>query len=70
MAVNKVIYGNNTLLDLTSDTITEDKLISGITAHDKAGNGITGTLQIQRYYTGASVPSSSLGNDGDIYLMS
>lgn len=42
MAINKVIYGGNTLLDLTGDTVTKDKLLSGITAHDKAGNIITG----------------------------
>lgn len=43
MAINKIIYGGNTLLDLTGDTVTEDKLLSGITAHDKAGNVITGS---------------------------
>ena len=43
MAVNKVIYGGNTLIDLTKDTITADKLASGITAHDASGKIITGT---------------------------
>ena len=43
MAVNKVIYGGNILIDLTTDTITADKLASGITAHDKSGKTITGT---------------------------
>lgn len=43
MAINKVIYGGNTLIDLTSDTITPDKLASGVTAHDKSGEQITGT---------------------------
>lgn len=43
MAVNKVIYGGNVLIDLTTDTITADKLASGITAHDKSGKTITGT---------------------------
>lgn len=41
--VNKVVYGGNTLIDLTGDTITADKLASGITAHDKSGAPITGT---------------------------
>ena len=41
--VNKVIYNGTTLLDLTSDTITPDKLLSGYTAHDKSGATITGT---------------------------
>ena len=43
MAVNKVIYGGNTLIDLTADTVTEDKILSGYTAHDKSGALITGT---------------------------
>ena len=43
MAINKVIYGGNTLIDLTADTVTADKLASGITAHDKSGAVITGT---------------------------
>lgn len=43
MAINKVIYGGNTLIDLTSDTITKDKLQSGYTAHDASGVIITGT---------------------------
>lgn len=43
MAVNKVILGSETLIDLTSDTVTADKLASGITAHDKSGALIEGT---------------------------
>ena len=43
MAVNKVIYGGNILIDLTTDTVTADKLASGITAHDASGKIITGT---------------------------
>ncbi len=43
MAYNKIIYGGKTLIDLTGDTVTADKLLTGITAHDKAGEAITGT---------------------------
>lgn len=43
MAINKVIYGGNTLIDLTGDTITASDLLSGITAHDKSGATIRGT---------------------------
>lgn len=43
MAINKVIYGGNVLIDLTGDTITPDKLASGIKAHDASGAAITGT---------------------------
>lgn len=32
--------------------------------------GVQGTVVLQNYYTGSSTPSSSLGNDGDLYLQS
>lgn len=70
MAINKIIYSGQTLLDLTGDSVAANKLISGETAHDKSGAVITGTLTIVTYYTGSSTPSSSLGNNGDIYLQS
>lgn len=41
--INKVIYGDSTLIDLTADTVSADKLEKGITAHDKTGAIITGT---------------------------
>lgn len=43
MAINKVIYGNNTLIDLTSDSVTADKMLEGYTAHAASGEVITGT---------------------------
>lgn len=41
--VNKVVYGGQTLIDLTSDTVSADKILSGYTAHDKTGAIITGS---------------------------
>lgn len=43
MAISKVIYGGKTLIDLTNDNITADKLLVGSTAHNKAGEPIEGT---------------------------
>ena len=43
MGKNKIIYGGNVLIDLTADTVSADKLLSGITAHDKSGEIIEGT---------------------------
>lgn len=45
MAVSKVIYGTTVLVDLTGDTVTADKLLKGATAHDAAGEPVTGTLE-------------------------
>ena len=44
MAINKVVYGNSTLIDLTSDTVEEGALLSGYTAHDRSGSAISGTV--------------------------
>lgn len=68
MAYNKFVVNNTTLLDLTSDTVSSDKLLSGYTAHDKSGNEIIGTLTFATVYTGSGEPDASLGSDGDIYL--
>lgn len=43
MAKNKIIFGGETLIDLTGDTVEAAHLDSGYTAHDKSGALITGT---------------------------
>lgn len=42
MGVNKIDFDNQTLIDLSSDTVTPSKLLSGYTAHDHIGEPITG----------------------------
>jgi len=37
MEVNKVLYGDTVLIDLTEDTVTPEMMIKGYTAHDKTG---------------------------------
>lgn len=41
--INKVIFGGNTLIDLTADTVDAAHLLSTYTAHDRSGAIITGT---------------------------
>lgn len=43
MAISKVIFGEDTLIDLTADTIKADKLLKGYTAHSASGEVIIGT---------------------------
>lgn len=44
MAVSKVVLETGeVLVDLTKDSVTPETLAFGVTAHDKAGNQITGT---------------------------
>lgn len=45
MAVNKVVINDEIKIDLTSDTVSPDTLSKGITAHDKSGNVIVGTME-------------------------
>lgn len=52
MGVSKVIYGNRTIIDLTQDTVTADKLMQGYTAHGANGEQIVGTA------TGGSIQAS------------
>ena len=42
---NKVIFGDQILIDLTADTVTKDKILAGFTAHDHTGAAITGTCE-------------------------
>ena len=40
---SKIVFYGETLMDLTGDNVTADKLLSGTTAHDKTGAPVTGT---------------------------
>ena len=43
--ISKVVYGNETLIDLTDDTVVAAALLSGYTAHGADGAPITGSCQ-------------------------
>lgn len=68
MAVSKIVYDGRALIDLTGDSVAADKLLAGVTAHDKTGSAVTGTVTFATVYTGSGAPDASLGADGDIYL--
>lgn len=42
MAHNKVMLGNEPLIDLSNDSVDKTNLAFGVTAHDKNGERITG----------------------------
>lgn len=42
MGKSKIIYGGKVLMDLTADTVTKDKLLTGYTAHGADGEPIEG----------------------------
>lgn len=43
--VNQVVVNGETILDLTSDSVTTNDLVEGVTAHDKSGAPITGAVK-------------------------
>ena len=45
MAISKVVYGGEVLIDLTADTIKADKLLKGYTAHRADGEPINGSCE-------------------------
>lgn len=45
MAINKVIYGGTTLIDLTADTVTANDVLKGVTFHLPSGAVGTGTSE-------------------------
>ena len=47
MGVNLVIVDGNTKIDLTTDTVTAGTLKKGATAHNAAGDVITGTMEAE-----------------------
>lgn len=50
MAINKVEANGQTLIDLTSDTVTADSLLEGKTAHNRSGAVVTGTMTPSKAY--------------------
>ena len=59
MAVNRVDYGGNTLIDLSADTVIAEALLSGFTAHGADGEPITGTADGAHVAVTTKAPSSN-----------
>lgn len=67
MAVNKVIYGGNTLVDLTGDTVTAADLAEGITATGADGNPVVGVMQKGEIATNSEIDNAlALAGTGTI----
>ena len=49
MAVNKVEINGESVIDLTKDTVLPQTLLSGVTAHNAAGEPIVGAVAPVRY---------------------
>lgn len=67
MAINKVVYGDQTLLDLTGDTVTADKVLSGYTFHGKDGEPGNGTCDYDVNSQDATVAVAEMLKDKTAY---
>lgn len=66
--ISKVVYGGKTLIDLTSDTVTADKLLSGVIAHDKRGATITGACTYDADTSDATAASAEILSGKTAYV--
>lgn len=67
MGVSKVVYGGNTLIDLTGDTVTPDKVLSGYTGHGKDGEPFTGSCTFDVDSTDATAAVAEILKDKTAY---
>lgn len=59
---NKVVVDGTTYMDLSEDTVSEDNLLEGYTAHDRNGAEVIGTVEFP--VTDVEVNGTSVINDG------
>lgn len=58
--INKVVYDGQTLIDLTGDTVQQDKVLSGYTFHYKDGTTKTGSCTYDAYTSDATATASEI----------
>ena len=66
--ISKVVYGGKTLIDLTADTVTADKILSTYTAHDKSGAPIVGTCTFNADTSDATAASAEILSGKTAYV--
>ena len=68
------LTGAQTIAAVTTSNLSASNIVSGVTikvgdsSDDDCVASVTGNVVLQNYYTGSSAPSSSLGQNGDIYI--
>lgn len=66
--VNKVVLGNETLIDLTADTAVENKVLYGYTFHKADGNIGTGSCTFDSDTTDADATASEILSGKTAYV--
>lgn len=76
MAVNKVEINGESVIDLTKDTVLPQTLLSGVTAHNAAGERIVGICVAKEFNVDGSVvklvdvPSRTMQQEGSTLKLS
>lgn len=60
MGNSKIIYGGKTLIDLTGDNVTPDKVLEGYTGHGADGEEFTGTCKFDVDSSGATATAAEV----------
>ena len=74
IASGTYLTGAQTINAVTTSNLSASNIVSGVTikvgdsSDDDCVASVTGNVVLQNYYTGSSTPSSSLGQNGDLYL--
>lgn len=66
--INKVVYGGNTLIDLTGDNVTRADVQSGKTFHLKDGSTTTGTNVWDAYTQDATATAAEILSEKTAYV--
>lgn len=65
---SKVVVNGETIMDLTGDTVSANKLLSGFTAHDKTGAPIEGTCTFDANTSDANAAASEILSGKTAYV--
>lgn len=66
--VNKVIFGGETLIDLTTDGVTRSDVLSGVTFHLPSGEQTTGTCAYDADTSGGTATAAEILNTKIAYV--
>lgn len=67
--INKVVFGNETLIDLSTDTLASAaSLLEGVTAHDRSGAPVTGTCTYDADTSDATATASEILDTKTAYV--
>lgn len=65
---SKVVFGNEVIIDLTSDTVAENKMLYGYTAHDRKGDIIIGSCTFDSDTTDANATTDEILSGKTAYV--